>query len=64
MPSAAYKLFEEAMAGGRQVVCTYDGYLRELCPVVLGHTTGQEMALAYQFAGHSKSGLPPLGQWK
>jgi hypothetical protein len=62
MPSPAYKLFEEAMAGRKQVRCTYDGHFREFCPVILGHTNGQEMALAYQFAGQSKSGLPPPGQ--
>jgi hypothetical protein len=64
MPSAAYKLFEKAMTSRKQVLCTYNGYYRELCPVILGHTNGQEMALAYQFAGQSKSGLPPRGQWK
>jgi uncharacterized protein (DUF4415 family) len=64
IPSPAYKLFEQAMTSRKQVLCTYDGYLRELCPVILGHTNGEEMALAYQFAGQSKSGLPPWGQWK
>jgi uncharacterized protein (DUF4415 family) len=63
-PSSVYKLFAQAMTSRNQVLCTYDGYLRELCPVILGHTNGQEMALAYQFAGQSKSGLPPRGQWK
>jgi hypothetical protein len=52
------------MIGRKQVLCTYDGYPRELCPVILGHTNGQEVALTYQFAGRSKGGLPPGGQWK
>lgn len=64
MPSPAYKLFEQAMTDRKQVLCTYDGYFRELCPVILGHTNGLEMALAHQFAGQSKSGLPPRGEWK
>jgi hypothetical protein len=52
------------MAERKQVLCSYDGYRRELCPVVLGHTKGQEVALTYQFGGESKSGLPAAGQWK
>ena len=64
MPSQVYSLFEQAMIGRKQVLCTYDGYPRELCPIILGHSNGQEVALTYQFAGRSKSGLPPGGQWK
>lgn len=52
------------MIGRKQVLCTYDGYPRELCPVILGHTGDQEMALTFQFGGRSGSGLPPGGQWK
>jgi len=62
--SATYHLFEQAMTGRKQVRCTYGGYLRELCPVILGHTNGEEVVLAYQFAGRSNSPLPPGGQWK
>ena len=64
MTSSTYRLFAQAMADRKQIVCVYDGYPRELCPVVLGHAKGQEVALVYQFAGASKSGLPPGGQWK
>jgi hypothetical protein len=64
MSSQAYELFAEALIERRQISCLYDGYRRELCPVILGHTQGQEAALVYQFAGESKSGLPPGGQWK
>jgi hypothetical protein len=52
------------MIGRKQVLCTYDGHPRELCPIILGHTNAQEVALTYQFGGRSKSGLPPGGQWK
>lgn len=52
------------MIGRKQVLCSYDGYPRKLCPVILGHTNGHEVALAFQFGGRSKSGLPPGGQWK
>jgi nucleotidyltransferase substrate binding protein (TIGR01987 family) len=63
-PSLAYRLFEQAMAERKQIVCVYDGCRRELCPIILGHTQGEEKALTYQFAGESKSRLPPGGQWK
>jgi hypothetical protein len=64
MPSATYQLFEEAMRRRKQILCLYDGHPRELCPVILGHTKGQEVALTYQFAGKSSKPLPPSGQWK
>lgn len=64
MPSRTYTLFRRAMAERRQVVCTYDGFPRELCPVILGHSDEQEKALTFQFGGASKSGLPPRGEWR
>jgi hypothetical protein len=62
--SPTYRLFREAMIEQKQVVCRYQGYVRELCPIVTGHTKGEERLLAYQFGGGSKSGLPPEGDWK
>ena len=64
MPSANYALFEQAMRMRKQVVCRYDGYPRELCPIILGHSQGQEKVLTFQFGGGSKSGLPPGGEWR
>jgi hypothetical protein len=64
MPSPVYELFSQAMAGRKQILCMYGGYQRELCPVILGHSRGQEKALTYQFGGQSKSGLPPGGEWR
>lgn len=64
MASRVYKLFEQAMRTRRQIVCIYDGHDREVCPVILGHSDEQEKALTYQFAGKSKSGLPPGGEWR
>jgi hypothetical protein len=64
MPSATYKLFEKAMVERKQVLCVYDGYPRELCPIILGHRKGEEVALVYQFAGRSSRPLPPGGDWK
>ena len=64
MPSAIYELFAQAMADRKQVICTYDGHRRELCPIVLGHSQGEEKALTFQFGGGSSKGLPRGGQWR
>jgi hypothetical protein len=63
-PSRIYRLFEQAMLERKQIVCSYGGYRRELCPIILGHSKGKEKALAFQFAGGSGSGLPPGGEWR
>ncbi len=64
MPSATYTLFRQAILGEKQVTCTYDGHRRVLCPIILGHTGGEEKVLAYQVGGTSRSGLPPGGEWR
>lgn len=64
MPSRVYDLFSQAMISQKQVLCLYDGYPRKLCPIILGHSNGQEKALTYQFGGQSRSGLPRAGQWR
>jgi hypothetical protein len=64
MPSATYRLFAQAIAERKQILCTYGGRRRELCPIILGHTQGQEKALTFQFAGDSARGLPPGGEWR
>ncbi len=64
MSSTTYQLIETAMAERKQVLCFYEGFARELCPTILGHTKGQERAFAYQFAGGASKGLPPGGAWK
>jgi hypothetical protein len=64
MPSAIYQVFEQAMRQRKQVVCTYGGFRRELCPIVLGHSAGEEKALTFQVGGESKSGLPLGGEWR
>jgi uncharacterized protein YutE (UPF0331/DUF86 family) len=63
-PSPTYRLFEQAMTDGKQIVCMYDGYRREICPIILGHSQGEEKALTYQFGGESRSGLPNRGEWR
>jgi hypothetical protein len=64
VPSPIYQLFVEAITGRKQIFCTYDGYARELCPHILGHTKGEEVALTYQFGGQSSRWLPPGGEWR
>lgn len=64
MPSATYTLIAKAMAERKQVLCDCGGFARAICPIVLGHTKGEERTLAYQFAGDSSGGLPRGGQWK
>jgi hypothetical protein len=63
-PSSNYELFREALLSGKQIVCRYKGYRRELCPVILGHSDGKEKVLAYQVAGETSSRLPPGGEWR
>ena len=64
MPSETYRLFEKAIVERKQVICTYQGHRREVCPIILGHTQGEERALTYQFGGGTGSKLPPGGEWR
>ena len=62
MPSATYALFREAILAELQVICGYDGRYRELCPHIIGRNrNGEEVVLAWQFAGESSGALP---QWR
>lgn len=40
------------------------GHMREVCPHVLGTKDGGPQALFFQYAGGSKSRLPPGGDWR
>ena len=62
MPSTTYALFRNAILGEQQIVCLYDGRARELCPHIIGtNRRGEEVVLAWQFAGESSG---PLPQWR
>src|SRR5882672_9553352 len=62
MPGTTYTLFRDAILGEQQVVCSYDGRVRELCPHIIGtNKRGEEVVLAWQFAGESSG---PLPQWR
>src|SRR5437763_10781575 len=62
--SQNYRLFEQTMIERKQILCMYDSYHRELCPIILGHSQGEEKALTFQFSGDSRSarddGTPPI----
>ena len=61
--SANYDLIKTAIATRQQVIATYNGYYRELCPHAIGWSqSGYEQALFFQFAGDSESGIPPEGE--
>jgi predicted nucleic acid-binding protein len=62
--SETYNLFREAILHEKQLTCTYRKHHRELCPHIIGHRKGQEVVLAFQFAGQSERGLPRSGQWR
>lgn len=56
-----YSLIRQAIQNKEQVIATYQGHEREMCPHVLGTKKGRQQALFYQFEGTSKSGLRPDG---
>jgi hypothetical protein len=62
--SDAYSIVRQAILDKHQIVATYRGHRREMCPHVLGTKDGREQALFFQFAGSSSSGLPPGGEWR
>ena len=60
--SSTYALVRNAILRERQVVCNYEGRPRELCPHIIGtNKAGEEVVLAWQFAGESSGKLP---QWR
>ena len=62
MPSATYILFRTAILAEQQVTCIYGGRPREICPHIIGtNKDGEEVVLAWQFAGESTGKLP---QWR
>lgn len=58
----------EAIRAKKIVIGFYNSYKREMCPHVAGYGKNHdEMALFYQFAGGSSSGLPAdgsIGNWR
>lgn len=61
-----FEIIADAIRNKKQIVATYNGYYREMCPHVLGYKNGKEQCLFYQFGGTSSSGLSsnPNGNWR
>jgi hypothetical protein len=64
MSSSIYDLFVRAMIEEKQVACVLDGHPRVFSVIILGHRTGEEVALVWQTGGSSSRGLPPGGAWR
>lgn len=64
MGSPIYELFVGAMIEQRQVSCTFRSRPRVFSIIILGHTDGKEVALAWQTGGESSGRLPPGGAWR
>jgi uncharacterized protein len=62
--SAAFRLLSEAILKRKPVTLSYGGAQREVCPHIIGHTSGDERALVFQFAGSTRSKLPANGEWR
>lgn len=61
-PTDLYSLIRRAIERKQQVLATYQGYYREMCPHAIGiNRHGQQQALFYQFAGQSSTALGPPG---
>jgi len=54
-------MIREAISNKNIIVGRYHGYIREMCPHVIGRKNGRVQALLYQFAGGSNSGLKADG---
>ena len=62
---STYTTIKQAIISKQQVVATYDGHVREMCPHVIGTKDGREQALFYQFGGTSGSRpIEPAGSPK
>src|SRR4051794_36661533 len=54
MPNATYILFRNAILREQQVVCSYDGRVREFCPHIIGTSkSGESACLAVCFRAAS-----------
>ena len=53
--SPEFRLLQQAIEEGRNVVATYNGYERFMTPHTLGWKRDREQCLLYQYAGASSS---------
>ncbi len=52
-----YDVLRDAIVNKLQIVATYHGFAREMCPHALGMKNGRQQVLCYQFGGGSSSGV-------
>jgi hypothetical protein len=62
MPSSFYLLFAWAAQNHIPLFCRFEGLEREFCPIIVGHTNGEEKALVWQTGGETSKG--PLPDWR
>lgn len=63
-PSSNYDLIVKAMLQLRPMICVYKGHPRMFCPIILGHSKGQEKTLVFQFGGSTTNGPLRRPDWK
>jgi hypothetical protein len=61
---STYELIRQAILEKKQIVATYKGLRREMCPHVLGTKEGRPQAHFFQFGGESSSPLRSEGGWR
>ena len=59
-----YSILAEAISSKQQVVARYHDEERIFSPHALGTKRGVAHVLVYQYAGGSRTGLPPGGEWR
>ena len=59
-----YTILAEAISSKQQVVARYHDEERIFSPHALGAKRGVAHVLVYQYAGGSRTGLPPGGEWR
>lgn len=64
MPSLTYNQIAEAMRLRKPMTCVYEGHERAFCPIILGHSKGDEKVLIYQFDGCTSKGTLLRPEWK
>ena len=60
----AYSILTEAITSKQQVIARYHDEERLFSPHALGTKRGVAHVLVYQYAGGSRTGLPPGGEWR
>src|SRR3954465_14326394 len=60
----AYSILTEAITSKQQVIARYQDEERLFSPHALGTKRGVLHVLVYQYAGGSRTGLPPGGEWR